>query len=317
MRHYYSKTYPEMLDGEFGGRGIPGAEEFYCSGQFLGMLENLPYEARDLQLTARMSWAYTQWLRSSRPIIRLDRELVDLLLQTDLPDELEELPPIPWDGFWVEVSGFDLLDDETGIHEAEGVFVCKDFMRLKEDVATRDGFLLLAVGEDKRRSKDNGFFRDDTVHYVGIVANHPLRDYHRGVGDVCRIVVNLLLLWSAQNSPLQVKKNTPIPPKSPKKLKRLARQGKSLEKYWQVTVDPAFQGHEKAEKPENWEGPTHLTTVRGHYRCYWVSDTEGAAALGTKTSSTGKTLSKVRRFIAPHRAWRQGEAPSRNVYAAR
>tara|TARA_R110002126_G_scaffold45447_1_gene128837 strand:- start:807 stop:1805 length:999 start_codon:yes stop_codon:yes gene_type:complete len=323
---YPKKTYPEKMADTFKGEPIPGSDGFSCSGSFLHSFakweEFQGWSAEDLALSARLSWSFTQWLRADKPIIRLDRALLDVLMNTSLPDELDELPPVPWEGFYVEVEGFKLLDDATGEHEAEGVFVCKDRMHpSKGDDSVIDALLFMAVGEDKGpENKDSPMFRDDTIHYFGVIAGKPLREtmhtYGHGVVAACRVVMNLLLLLSSQNNPLLLTRNVPVPPKSPKKLKRVKRQGRSLEKYWDVTLSPDWHDHKEIDKREiqSWDGPMHITTVRGHYSHYWVTDPGEGAVLAKKASSAGKKLCKVRRFIAPFRAWRRGEAPKRNVY---
>jgi hypothetical protein len=325
MMRYPKKSYPEKLEDLFKGP-IPGSEDFSCSGSFLHVFDTSQgWDDKDLALTARLGWAFTQWMRADKPIIRLEQELIELLMNTSLPDELDELPPVPWDGFYVEVRGFKLLDDSTGEHEAEGVFVCKDRMHpSKGSSSVIDALLFVAVGEDKGEDKSKGEYlsRDDTIHYFSVIAGKPLREtmhtYGHGVVTACRIVMNLLLLLSSQNNPLQLTRNVPVPPKSPKKLKRIKGQGRSLEKYWDVTLSPEFRDHKEIDKKEvqSWDGPMHITTVRGHYSHYWVGDPGEGAVLAKKTSTTGKKLCKVRRFIAPFRAWRRGEAPKRNVYRA-
>lgn len=326
------KTYPELLHDMFGGH-IPGADRARCSGDFLSILERTFSQRRfsheDLHLTCRMAWCYTQWLNSSRPIVRMSQELVEYLLDIDLPDSLEELPPLPWDGFWIVVEGFDLIDPTTGAHGVEGVYVSKDFMLARQEgigarVARKGeavtGYLVMGVGETAGGGVRRNAWADDTIHYIGITANNPLRsrvvEYGHGMEKTIRVVLNLLLLWTAQDNPLAVGTETPPVPKSPKKLKRLERQSRSLQKFWRVSLQPGSTHHTRTEERPDWDGPMHLTTVRGHYRCYWVADTQGAAALGEKTSSSGKTLTKVRRFIYPHRAWRRGERPEANTYIA-
>ena len=337
---YPKKTFPELMLDEMGGP-MPGSEDWGCSGDFKEVIENVLRDHHyggaqpgqdDIDLTTRMSWGYTQWLRSNMPIIRLDPDLVELLLQTDVPDKLEELPPLPWAGFWVEAQGFELVDKRTGVHAAEGVMACADTMWYEGRAV--DAILLLAVGEDKRggRNRPSGhasaLWRDDSVHYVGIVAEGELRErlkaYGHGIEEACRIVVNLLLLWTAVNNPLVFRETTIDPPKGIKKQKRLESQKRSTQKYWHVSVNPAFRDHKRVEG-EDSGGPRHLASVRGHFRCYWVTDpyarteatARGVAVLDEKISPTGKVLCKIRKFIAPHWAWRKGEGSKKNVYRAK
>jgi hypothetical protein len=323
---HFDKTYPEKLSTIFPGGKIPGSDRAVCSGSFLRMMGEAGIfhsDKSDLELTARMSWAYTQWNRAERPILRIDEDLCQVLMDTDLPEELEVLPDVPWDGFYLVLPPiFDLIDDRTGAHKAEGLYLCKDLMRQdKEATTVVEGFLVVAVGDDKRASP-NSLDRDDTIHYFGLVANKPIREVIRGYGhgtvEASRIVLNLLLLWGSQNNPVTMSKMTPSQPKSPKKLKRLERRGKSLQKYFQLSLKEGFLSDavDESEKKE-WDGEMHVTLVRGHYSYYWVLDPEGAATLGERSSKTGKTLYKVRRFIAPHRAWRRGPDPARNIYSVK
>jgi hypothetical protein len=327
-------TYPELAFETLGQ--IPGYHTAQNSGAFYRIFQDvyLPGTPEsDKQLTCRVSWAYTQWMRSDKPIIRLSAQLQEFLLDIDLPDTLDELPPMPWDGFWVSLHGFLLQDEKGESYEVDGVYLAKDTMRMREKVQpdgsrkTLDepeqepGILVIGVSKGRTGVQSlDSYQRDDILHYFGIAPGSPLREdtqqYGMGTEEIARIAVNLLLLWSAQGNPMQLEERIPQKPKSPKKVKRLARRGKSVEKYWFVSLDPAYSTPTQSRPDDGYDGPLHLTTVRGHYRTYWVRDTEGAAVLDTKKNATGKTLRKVRRFIYPHKAWRRGEAPERNVYEA-
>ena len=332
MRH--KKTHPEIVEtSDKLGRKFSdflAAEPILTSGEMLHLVNGLltdvaPEVSRDLMkdkdVSGRVMWAHVQWVRSDRPILRLSDELRDLLLRTEIPQEpLDKMPEIPFDGFYLVVDGgYTIVDNVTGDHEIEGIYVCKDKMyRSKEDREVVDGLQVLAVGEDKGGAPASGLMRNDTLTYFAIVDKvrlDLLYDSALSIQETLRVVLNLLLLWNSERSPIVTKSVTPPTPKSPGKKKRMERRGVSTAKYIRLELERGYlQKDVVRDAIEGWDGPTHIAMVRGFFRRYWVAEKPESQILGEKTSHTGKTLYLIRRFVAPHRALRRGEAPETNTY---
>lgn len=333
---YAKKTHPELLESDhsFDTGVVPGREvmeaaaaaPLSCSGDVFAQLFGL--KAGDsidpnMAVSGRVLWAAVQWVRSGRPIMRLTDELRDMLLATEPPDEpLEGLPDIPFDGFYLTVSGgFEMWDNTSGFHQAEGLYVCRDRMMARAEdgeAAPREGLMVIGVGENKAGKKQEGLLRNDTLQYFAVIPGMRL-DFWKsaipGMKELLQIVVNLLLLWNSEGSIITMKGVRPELPKSPSKRKKLERRGYSAVKYMTLGVREGYLDHQKTKTDiSGWDGPVHVAMVRGFFRKYWVMDPTTAQVLGESTNDKGTKLYCIRRFVAPHRALRRGEAPEKNIY---
>lgn len=327
MKSKNKKTHPEILEDMAKIHGFRGENPYgnlpaKSSGDVYRMLSGMDAEVGDINVSVRVTWGAIQWARSGKPILKMSDELRDVLLKTDVPDEVDVLPNMPFDGMYLIVDGgFDLFDKKTGDHQIEGIYVAKDRMRRSADaVDGTDGLLVMAVGEDKGGERA-GMLRDDTIQYFGILPNAKLKlqeDQLAGFQETLRVVLNLLFLWNVEGSPVTMKTVTPTTPKSPAKKKKLDRRGYSTAKYIELGIKKEFTSLDlNKDQVENWSGPTHISYVRGHFRKYWVTDPKDAQVIAERTSDAGKKLFCIRRFIAPHRALRRGEEPGVNIYKVR
>ena len=325
----FRMTHPELVDASLGDQKVSNylaQSEIKTSGELMYVMgmEELkldPEMAPAHEVTGRAMWAHVQWVRSERPILRLSDELRDVLLRTEIPREpLDKIPEVPFDGFFLVVDGgYTLRDAATGEHEIEGIYVCRDRVyKTKKREEIVDGLQIVAVGEDKGGKVASGWMRNDTLTYFTIVGGVNLTELYDGsisVKETLQVVLNLLLLWNSERSPVVTKSVTPPTPKSPGKRKKLERRGLSVSKYIRLEIREGYLKTEVArDGVEGWDGPTHVALVRGFFRRYWVTEKPEAQILGEKISSTGKPMYLVRRFIAPHRALRRGAAPDQNTY---
>ena len=119
----------------------------HCSGLIAALLDPIShnYPKGDVDTSVRATWAGIQWLRSGKPIFRLEKELVEALVNTNPPRGiLECLPNIPYEGLYIALDGeFSLEDSRTGMHACEGIYIVEDLMRKGED--TIIGLLILAI----------------------------------------------------------------------------------------------------------------------------------------------------------------------------
>lgn len=320
------KVHPEIIEDEARAAGFSRSLDdlaqlpWTCSGELREAMSELEGKHRpvDLEVSCRVTWAGIQWARNGRPILKINEELRNILLMTEPPEEaLDVLPNLPFEGFYIVVDGFDLLNHETGNHQIEGIYVCRDKMR-RSAASTEavDALLLCAIGEDKG-GKSEDLLRNDTINYCGIVAGEKLHFLQDLVGgkETIQVVLNLLFLWNSEGSPITTK--TVIPArekKSPKKLKKLARKH-SLSKYITLGLREGFitRNEVRADSVQGWSGPTHITMVRGFFRRYWVNDPKGAQVLQRKAAGEREQY-LIRKFVAPHPALRRGEAPQPNVF---
>lgn len=327
MKSNNKKTHPELLEDAARAQGFRGGNLYadlpvQCSGDVYRMLSEMNASEGDLNVSVRVTWGAVQWERSGRPILRMTDELRDVLIKTDVPDTVDVLPDMPFDGMYLIVDGgFELFDKTSGMHRIEGIYVAKDRLR-RSDKSNEsvEGILVMAIGEDKGGSK-SGMLRDDTIQYFGIIPNGNLRFREAemvGFRETLRVVLNLLFLWNVEGSPVTMTSKTPSTPKSSAKKKKLDRRGFSTAKYIELGIKREFVSRDvERSQVANWDGPTHIAYVRGHFRKYWVSDPKGAQVLGEKDSESGKKMICIRRFIAPHRALRRGEDPGVNIYKLR
>ncbi len=316
-------SHPEFIEAEAGNIYEKLSKTgLSSSGEIGALLEDLkvaPEDESSFEVTMRVSWSVVQWVRSGRPLLKITPELRDMLLQTEPPEEaLDVLPEIPFEGFYLLVEGFTLWDTSSGRHQVEGIHVCKDKMRLKStDVDGREGLMIIAVGEDKGGGK-KGLLRNDTLQFFGIVPDKKLdfwKDNLEGMKETLQVVLNLLFLWNAEDSPITSKTVTPQAPKSPGKRKKLERRGYSLVKYVSLGLKKGYLDHGVSkDEVANWTGETHIAVVRGFFRRYSVSEPGEAQVLKKTETSSGKTLYQIRRFIKPHKALRRGAAPQPNTY---
>lgn len=316
----YPLTYPERMSTKE-VLWLAEDDRISTAGKLVYLLETVPGALRDgmteedVQLSARMSWSLISWNRNGRAIVRIDEDLERMLLETDLPKSLEAAPNAPWDSFFIPVNSEFIVEHwDSGEHAVEGIFLTRDRIKISSapDAKVADGWIILVVGVDKGGFGNDPYRKDDALHYASIVPGLPLMDAiggykYKGLVEAARIAINLLLLWESENCPLLRKEKSPRIPKSPKKLKRIQRQGRSTAKYWHVAIDEKTYGRTKKamRSAEGYDGPMHKTLVRGHYNHYWVSETD--TPLEKKVTEDGKIRYKVRRFIAPHWAWRRGE----------
>jgi len=345
----FKMTHPEILEQDATKLGAPlvkiaQEKKFFCSAAvFLAMKSlKLDYDTGEITqdesqigletmaAAARVTWSGIQWLRSGRPILRLNPELTETLLRTEVPTEpLDVLPELPFDGFYIVTDKFELTDPNTGLHKGEGIYVCRDLFRDEQGNATL-GISIIAIGEDKGGGRGSGrgkgrllspgLMRNDAIHYYGISPGMNLRfideaDGASGLQETMSIVVNMLFLWNSEDSPLELREVTPRGPKSPKKIKRLERKQHSLRKYFSIGIKPAHPRPPPQTLSEPFDGPQHPAWIRGFFRRYWVAEVpEGVQVIETKTTDKGKDLFCIRKFIPPMQAIRRGEAPEQNVY---
>lgn len=322
-------THPELMDElarreGIGGLRDMGEERVTSSASVLEIMLRAGMKFEDVETSGRVSFAMMQWHHSGKPILHLSPELQQMLLATDLPKSIEELPELSFDGFYLVVpGGFFLSDPVSGLHEIEGIYLCRDRWIRRDGIGEiEDGILVCAIGEDKGNPDTaSGQVLNDSIHFFGLLSNEKLDRLtnHKkdGLEEVLRIVINLILLWDTEESPVTQKVVKPPEKKSPKKQKRMARRHISNLKYIELGVRPGYWNRSVVGDVPAGEGPVHVTMVRGHFRTYWVCDAKEARVLDTRKSAKDVTTYKVRKFIKPHAAYRRGEALTSNNYEVR
>jgi len=332
---YYKLTHPEWYQSSPGynlWRQLLNEIQPKSSGYILEVGNQL-LQAQGVdpmpKVGAMLQWAWWQWHSSNRPIFRLVEGLSSALLHTELPEKLEVLPRLPFSGFFLSIPDlFKVWNKDTGLHSLEGIYVFSDYVRPYDSAPTPlESIGFIVVGEDlnKHNVSKKEFKRrramgiaDDALQYTHVLPNVPfLREnekHLKGIKEAVYLALNLLLVFNSTEA-LSLKEVVPIPPKSPKKVKRLASRGKSTHKYFSLSLT---RTHTKnADALTDWNGPTYTTVVSGHYRRVWLlSPPESAQILETKEQK-GSTLHCVRKFIAPYESTRRGEKPKKNIYSVR
>jgi len=117
--------------------------------------------------------------------------------------------------------------------------------------------------------------------------------------EATRLVTNLLM--AIQSDYITQEKVVPVAPKSPKKLAKAARHGKSFAPYSIIKLGSRKSGGEPTNKTTHTEGTGKDRIIRGHWNHYWVlqSNAEQDVVLGRKTREDKEDLCKVRRWIRP------------------
>lgn len=274
------------------------------------------------------------------PVWQIDRELQQVLLNTQMPLETlpTPMPELPFPGLYVELLDSDIVivDPTSGEHQIEGFYVFRDeearltigeqFRRKAagEDIVqdgdvSQSAWVLVGVGKVKGKNSLGG--NDDTLRYwalkEGAAPLHWLRadeDADGACVAVTKMWVNLWYLWLTRH--LQEKEVRPVLPKSPKKMKRAERRNESFHRYKTLSLNglstraPRKGGEPSQRKP----GARGRVVVPGFFRGYWVKDPKEEAVLDTRVNQKGTKLSKVARFIAPYV---YGEGDSNPVWRIR
>jgi len=302
-------THPEMMD-EMGLIEPLSRTGAICSAHTREMFGHDP--SRDT--TAIVAWAAIQWFRAGKPIFRLEAELLQALMNTNIPEGEITVPEIPFEGFFIDLDGEWVLEDRaTGDHKIDGIYVCRDLVNGKPKIVS--GLLVVAMGEDKNKSLMD---RDDTVQYFAMRQTQDLSKYdcsQRGFREVVAVSINLLMLMASAKESVEAEEVTPTRPKSPKKIKRAKRKGLSFSKYTVLRLSEKAKSSIRSSTDKNkteWEGPTHTVIVRGHWHKYWVLDAEGRQVFDKKTAN-GKSLFLIRKWIAPYPTTRRGEGGRRKI----
>ena len=334
MTSSLSITHPESIETKLGLLSWLSRTGAACSGDIRKALESgghRGFNPPDLASTIRTSWSGVQWIRSGKPIFRLEDDLLRVLLKTKVPmDIVDYIPEMPFDGLYIALGEetYSLQDPTTGLHKAEGIYVCRDLIRSSFNASTGQkdqsgiahGILVVAVGENKGKSS-HPLERDDTLQYFALIPKLPLKTLTEaasaGFKETLRVVMNLLLLMSSEKQAISRKEVIPKSPKSPKKIKRAQRRGNSFHKYYSLGLSDQIKQkiREKTKKSsiKNWDGPTHVVVVVGHWHKYWVLNPGDRKVLGYKAK--GKvTYSLIRKWVYPYPAVRRGAGPRRNVY---
>jgi len=277
-----------------------------------------------MRLQAILSWAMYQWETQGRVILRMDHDLATALLNTRMEDTpVETLPELPFDGFYIHCPNvFRVYNRQTGIHKGEGIYVFRDSILPyagADKMVPALGFL--AIGEDL--SRQSTLPGNDAVIYSFLIAgkcvDDPMLGGLEGIREAIHIAMNFLLLFNSEEA-LSILAVKPPVPKSPKKLKRIERRGLSTHKYFDVTLKnkkPWGERVDRQHQPQDWDGPWHVATVPGFFRRYWYKyPPEGVHVIATKTKDNALWFC-TRKFIAPHEAWRRGQARDVNTYIVR
>lgn len=258
--------------------------------------------------------------RCGRPLYVLDAEAAKALAETDLPDENLGALRLPHEGFYIAVPPgmFHMEDPRSGTHELEGIHVCESLVTpgmARAEVVPGPAVDLVLIGRAKGSRKAWLGFEEpeDSIRFVTLGAwSRPERIFQSPVDRASlHLVVNLL--WALENGYLATERVEPPKPKSPGKLKILARRGWGLHPY--TTIRLGKKAHVAREGSEGPGGGVRAHTVRGYWNRYWVLVPD-SPTYGTKTREDGKVLHAVRRWIPPS-VRGQGETPESKQYRVR
>jgi hypothetical protein len=282
----------------------------------------LPTEGEHLDVQKRLIWAGMQWVRSGMPIYRMEPELQDMLLNTELPDTLTELPHLPLPGLFLACDRFKVWNNSTGMHQSEGVYIVEDLVRRRDEGAKPErGYMCISVGKSKDGTATKNpitgewekgeAIRDDALAWGAIIPNVDLKEIKgatQGFEDGVRLAMNFLLLWNATGRHLEHKKVSPRMPQG-KKLKRFQRQKKSSSPFFLVTLRDRKEANRIRTEVSSWTGATHQVLISGFWRRQWLKKPdEGTQVVGKRTNTKGTELSCVWKYIGPHVSTRRGEA---------
>ena len=319
----FPRSHPEWvsrIEGFDSMNKMVSESKLESSSEIFAFLAQAGFPELGLRMGSILHWALYLWAKAGRRIFRLEPQLAEALMNTELPNEvLDVLPDMPFESFYISAPDvFKVKNMETGIHKGEGVYLFRDFCKISEEsteMVPAIGFL--SVGEDLLKNKYE-LMRDDALVYCYAVAGKPfIRDDMKeweGAEEAVRLGMNFLLVWNSTEA-LSVKENRPTAPRSQGKMKRLVRRGLSLAPWFGVSLSTHSTRvmNTMPMQPCGWTGLMHRTHIPGFYRRYWVKNDEGAQVLETKTSEVGNVLSCIRKFCAPHKAWRRGAARSQET----
>jgi hypothetical protein len=280
--------------------------------------------ASALNVQKRLMWAGMQWSKSGMPIYRMEPELQDMLLNTELPDKLTELPHLPLPGIYLACDRFKVWNNDTGMHDSEGVYVVEDLVCRSKGAKAERGYMCISVGKSKNGQRamnpltgkweQGEAVRDDALTWGAIVPDADLKGIKgatQGFEEGVRLAMNFLLLWNATGQHLEHKKVSPKLPQG-KKLKRFKSQKKSSTPFFLVTLRDREEAKRIRTEVSGWTGETHRVLVSGHWRRQWLQlPDEGTQVVGEKVNEKGTKLSCVWKYIGPHPAVRRGAGVKR------
>ena len=257
----------------------------------------------DAVTTAIVMHARCRTRRAGLPLFVLDEACAVALAETDLPDETIGELRLPHEGFYIAIPPTigTISDPTTGDHVVEGIHVCEDHAFVKSRNRVESAVSIVAIGRAKGYRPTSQTWglpeADDSIRHVTFAADAEINQITREEIDrkILRIALNLV--WALEGKYLTAERVTPKAPKSPGKLKVLARRGFGLHPYTILRL---------SRKAESARGPAYPTgrhvsahIVRGHWRSYWTLTPADAPTYGAKFRDDGKKLDRIRHWIPP------------------
>lgn len=277
------------------------------------------HESHSLLATAIAWQARLRCTRAGRPLYVLDPACAMALCKTDLPAETIGEVKFPHEAFYLSIPiGVATLEDpDSGTHDLEAILVAADRAadRANPSVET-DVTSIVAFGKAKgTRPGALGIPEpNDTISWVTMA---PTTNFEHLIGledstaIMLRIVVNFASALSGGY--LEVESVKPREPKSEGKRKVLERRGFGLHPYRVIHLGrKARQNSEGRDRETGTDARITAHWVRGYWQGYWKLDANGDPVYGSKIREDGKTLHRIRHWIAP-RIQGAGEVPTSKV----
>lgn len=283
----------------------------------------LPPDAKieDIKTTAILNHARIRAHRAGRPLYVLDADAAHALAETDIPEGSLGSLRLPHEGFFLAlpVGMFEMEDPTTGLHSLEGIHVCESLITPElssASVPVGPAVDMVLVGKAKgSRVAWLGYTEpDDTIRFATLGAWSDASVLSTTGADKAALHIVVNLLWALENGYLEAEKVVPKSPKSPGKLKVLARRGYGLHPYTVIRLGKkAKSASAEASSPSGSKVKAH--TVRGYWNRYWVLVAEGPT-YGEKTREDGKKLFSIRKWIPPSKRG-EGETLQSRQYRVR
>jgi len=277
-----------------------------------------------LRTSMILHWAVVSWVRNGKHLVRLEEGLLQALLRSKPPEVLDELPPLPWDSFYLalEDCGLTVWNTDTGAHEVEGVYVFRDCI----EHGTKPAIGFLVTGHDKgfdgalyyideRANLEAQLPRNDAIwHCYNYAGKPPFKpkwhdgDKHVDCAKLVGAIHVLLQMLACGKDVLESDSVDPLSTVKAKKrkghIKKLRRRGRSERAYQVIRLSQEVRKTRKGSQDGPRGAYTAWRTISGHPRRFWSKTKPTDRPVLATEEREGVTYYCYRRYVLPFEARR-------------
>ena len=314
IRHYLdSRTYMGPMLGALRSMGAP-VDRVKTVKDLRGLLLQVPgfsslwSGSLSLEGAAFVPFCFTV-TNLDVPIFRLEEDLAKVLLETEPPEQQELQLPFPVLYLQLPLGLFQVANDETGLHDVEGIYVADDWVELplpNGGIRMEKSLAITVAGKAKGygpeiagiRQPDDAlvWFRMWHASYTEAEMNKKRPGRHSGSSEAGRIIRNLLYALRCDYAGSRTV--TPATPKSSKKKAKLERKGGLIPyRVISLTKKPSVQAPGTSTK-----GGTSQRVIRSYWNHYWVlKENIGSKPVLATRQGKKNTLYRVAIWVIPRK----------------